>query len=81
MPNFFDAIQEVDIEDYIEDYTHFRVFGFSFFNSPEKIQRLKDELAERKAGMNNVGIKKDDENMFDDVQKGESKYEQLSKKF
>lgn len=54
MPNFFDAIQEVDIEDYIEDYTHNRIFGFSFFNSPESIQKLKEELQERKAGLNNI---------------------------
>lgn len=54
MPNFFDAIQEVDIEDYIEDFVHFTSFGFSFFRSKDKIERLKEELEERKTGLNKV---------------------------
>lgn len=47
LPNFFETIQEQDIEDYLDDYEHFTQFGFSFFNNKDKIKRLKFELEKR----------------------------------
>lgn len=51
LPNFFDSLQEHDIEDFLQDIDDFKEYGVSY-HTDRQVSYLKIELEEREAGIN-----------------------------